>query len=173
MSSADATRHSDPLAVGAKVGNYEVLALLGAGGMGEVYRVRDTRLGREVALKLLPAGHTHDVSARDLAEREARIVASLMAPPPLVTYLALAVLLVTALLLVTGRLSPSLPSSAKGRPYESGVSEPITTQTRWPVRFAASVRYLARRSACANSIWWTLPPVSTTFGRRRATGSRP
>jgi NADH-quinone oxidoreductase subunit A len=59
-----------------------------------------------------------------------------MAPPPLVTYLALAVLLVTALLLVTGRLSPSLPSSAKGRPYESGVSEPITTQTRWPVRFA-------------------------------------
>ena len=67
---------------------------------------------------------------------QARIVASLMAPPPLVTYLALAVLLVTALLLVTGRLSPSLPSSAKGRPYESGVSEPITTQTRWPVRFA-------------------------------------
>jgi NADH-quinone oxidoreductase subunit A len=59
-----------------------------------------------------------------------------MALPPLVTYLALAVLLVTALLLVTGRLSPSFPSSAKGRPYESGVSEPITTQTRWPVRFA-------------------------------------
>src|SRR5207253_1083300 len=40
------------------------------------------------------------------------------------------------MLLLTGRLSPSLPSSAKGRPYESGVSEPITTQTRWPVRFA-------------------------------------
>src|SRR4051812_34832201 len=59
-----------------------------------------------------------------------------MAPPPLVTYLALAILLVAALLLVTGRLSPSLPTDAKGRPYESGVSEPITTQTRWPVRFA-------------------------------------
>ena len=43
---------------------------------------------------------------------------------------------VAALLLLTGRLSPSLPSSAKGRPYESGVSEPISTQTRWPVRFA-------------------------------------
>jgi NADH-quinone oxidoreductase subunit A len=59
-----------------------------------------------------------------------------MVPPPLVTYLAIAVLLVAALLLLTGRLSPSLPSSAKGRPYESGVSEPISTQTRWPVRFA-------------------------------------
>jgi NADH-quinone oxidoreductase subunit A len=54
----------------------------------------------------------------------------------LVTYIATAVLLVAALLLLTGRLSPSLPSAAKGRPYESGVSEPITTQTRWPVRFA-------------------------------------
>src|SRR5215211_4628472 len=59
-----------------------------------------------------------------------------MAPPPLVTYLAIAVLLVAALLLVTGRLSPNLPNSAKGRPYESGVSEPISTETRWPVRFA-------------------------------------
>ncbi len=60
----------------------------------------------------------------------------LTAPPSLVTYLGVAILLVAALLLLTGRLSPSLPSSAKGRPYESGVSEPIATQTRWPVRFA-------------------------------------
>jgi NADH-quinone oxidoreductase subunit A len=67
---------------------------------------------------------------------QARTVVFLMAPPPLVTYLVIAILLVAALLLVTGRLSPSLPNSAKGRPYESGVSEPITTQTRWPVRFA-------------------------------------
>jgi NADH-quinone oxidoreductase subunit A len=56
--------------------------------------------------------------------------------PSLVTYLATAVLLVAALLLLTGRLSPSLPNAAKNRPYESGVSEPISTQTRWPVRFA-------------------------------------
>jgi NADH-quinone oxidoreductase subunit A len=61
---------------------------------------------------------------------------TLSAPPALATYLALAVLLVTALLLLTGKLSPKLPSSAKGRPYESGVSEPISTETRWPVRFA-------------------------------------
>jgi len=48
--------------------------------MGEVYRARDTRLGRDVALKLLPAGQTNDVSARSLVEREARIVASLNHP---------------------------------------------------------------------------------------------
>src|SRR5947209_17132429 len=59
-----------------------------------------------------------------------------MAVSPLVVYLAIAVLLVGALLLLTGRLSPRLPSSAKSRPYESGVSEPISTETRWPVRFA-------------------------------------
>lgn len=59
-----------------------------------------------------------------------------MAVPSLVVYLTLAILLVALLLLVTGRLSPSQPSAAKGRPYESGVSEPITTRTRWPVRYA-------------------------------------
>ena len=59
-----------------------------------------------------------------------------MAPPPLVTYLAIAILLVAALLLLTGKLSPARPSDAKGRPYESGVSEPFSSQTRWPVRFA-------------------------------------
>src|SRR5919204_3921995 len=59
-----------------------------------------------------------------------------MAVSPLVVYLALAAVLVAAMLLLTGRLSPRLPSDAKSRPYESGVSEPITTETRWPVRFA-------------------------------------
>jgi NADH-quinone oxidoreductase subunit A len=59
-----------------------------------------------------------------------------MAVPALVIYLTLTVLLVAALLLVTGRLSPRAPSVVKERPYESGVSEPITTQTRWPVRYA-------------------------------------
>jgi NADH-quinone oxidoreductase subunit A len=58
------------------------------------------------------------------------------APPPLAIYLALAALIVAVLLLLTGRLSPRFPSDAKARPYESGVSEPITTETRWPVRFA-------------------------------------
>jgi NADH-quinone oxidoreductase subunit A len=60
----------------------------------------------------------------------------LTAPPALVTYIGLAILVAVALLLLTGKLSPRMPSPAKARPYESGVSEPIATQTRWPVRFA-------------------------------------
>ena len=49
-----------PLEPGTRLGNYEIVALLGAGGMGEVYRARDTRLDREVAIKVLP-----DALARD------------------------------------------------------------------------------------------------------------
>ena len=49
------------LQTGARLGPYEVLAPLGAGGMGEVYRARDTRLGREVAIKVLPASFSQDV----------------------------------------------------------------------------------------------------------------
>ena len=51
-------------------------------------------------------------------------------------YLALAALLAGVLIAVSGLLSPSKPSAAKARPYECGVSEPISTLTRWPVRFA-------------------------------------
>src|SRR6185503_8491445 len=69
-----------PLAAGTHLGSYEIIAALGAGGMGEVYRARDTRLGRDVAIKVLPA----DVSAHPdrLArfEREARMVAGLNHP---------------------------------------------------------------------------------------------
>ena len=51
-------------------------------------------------------------------------------------YLGLAALLAVSLVLVSGRLSPKNPSEAKMRPYECGVSEPIRTEARWPVRFA-------------------------------------
>jgi serine/threonine protein kinase len=62
------------------MGAYEILGPLGAGGMGEVYRARDTRLGREVALKVIPFSKAQDQTARDRMEREARIVASLNHP---------------------------------------------------------------------------------------------
>ena len=51
-------------------------------------------------------------------------------------YLGLAALLAAVLVLISGKLSPRKPSAAKSRPYECGVSEPISTETRWPVRFA-------------------------------------
>ena len=66
---------------GTRLGPYEVVDLLGAGGMGEVYRARDTRLGRDVAVKVLPAAPRRDTGApRARFEREARAVAALNHP---------------------------------------------------------------------------------------------
>lgn len=69
-----------PLAPGARLGPYEIIAPLGAGGMGEVYRGRDTRLQREVAIKVLPASLAHDERALQRLEQEARAVAALNHP---------------------------------------------------------------------------------------------
>src|SRR5213593_828148 len=68
------------LAAGGKLGPYEILAPLGAGGMGEVYRARDTRLGREVALKVLPAAMADDAERMARFQREAQMLASLNHP---------------------------------------------------------------------------------------------
>jgi eukaryotic-like serine/threonine-protein kinase len=68
------------LAVGTRLGPFEVVAPLGAGGMGEVYRARDTRLGREVALKILPERVANDEGALARFEREAQVLASLSHP---------------------------------------------------------------------------------------------
>jgi serine/threonine protein kinase len=64
------------LAPGTRLGSYEVLAPIGAGGMGEVYRARDTRLHRDVALKLLPATLAADPQRMARFEREAQVLAS-------------------------------------------------------------------------------------------------
>ncbi len=68
------------IAAGTRLGPYEILAPLGAGGMGEVYRARDTRLGREVALKVLPESVASDAERVARFEREARRLASLNHP---------------------------------------------------------------------------------------------
>jgi serine/threonine protein kinase/dipeptidyl aminopeptidase/acylaminoacyl peptidase len=65
---------------GRRLGGYQVLAPLGAGGMGEVYRARDTRLGRDVAIKILPRAFTADAGRLARFEREARVLASLNHP---------------------------------------------------------------------------------------------
>jgi serine/threonine protein kinase/Tol biopolymer transport system component len=66
-----------PLTAGTRLGPYEIIAPLGAGGMGEVYRAKDTRLGREVAIKVLPQHLSANPEVRTRFEREARTVSSL------------------------------------------------------------------------------------------------
>ena len=68
------------LSSGTKLGPYEVQEPLGAGGMGEVYRARDTRLGRDVAVKVLPAHLSSDPELRQRLEREAKAISSLNHP---------------------------------------------------------------------------------------------
>ena len=69
-----------PLHAGTRLGPYEILSPLGAGGMGEVYRARDGRLGREVAVKVLPAALASDPERLKRFERESRSASSLNHP---------------------------------------------------------------------------------------------
>src|SRR6516165_425944 len=68
------------LSKGTLLGTYEILASLGAGGMGEVYRARDSKLGREVAIKILPENFSQDPDRLVRFEREAYLLASLNHP---------------------------------------------------------------------------------------------
>src|SRR5258708_16491897 len=65
---------------GARLGPYEIVSALGAGGMGEVYKARDSKLGREVALKILPESFTHDPERLARFRREAQVLAALNHP---------------------------------------------------------------------------------------------
>ncbi|MCI0413221.1 serine/threonine protein kinase, partial [bacterium] len=69
-----------PLAAGTKLGPYEITAPIGAGGMGEVYRAKDMRLDRIVAIKVLPAHLSSNPDLRQRFEREARTISSLNHP---------------------------------------------------------------------------------------------
>ncbi len=71
---------------GSRVGSYEIVALLGAGGMGEVYRAKDPKLGREVALKVLPESVAADPGRLARFQREARLVAALTHPNVVTIY---------------------------------------------------------------------------------------
>src|SRR5207342_1341360 len=66
--------------IGTKLAHYEITSHLGTGGMGEVYQATDSKLGRSVAIKLLPEGFTHDTDRATRFEREARVLASLNHP---------------------------------------------------------------------------------------------
>ena len=62
---------------GKHLGSYEILSSIGAGGMGEVYRARDSKLGRDVAVKVLPEAFAHDTERMARFQREAKVLASL------------------------------------------------------------------------------------------------
>src|ERR1700738_1265730 len=68
------------IAAGTCLGAYEVLTQIGAGGMGEVYQARDTKLGRDVAIKVLPESFAHDPDRLSRFQREAKMLASLNHP---------------------------------------------------------------------------------------------
>ena len=94
------------LASGTRIGPYEVLGPLGAGGMGEVYRARDDRLSRTIALKVLPGEFSADTGRLDRFEKEARAASSLNHPN-----------IVTIYEIGRPTLSPTSPwSSSKGGP---------------------------------------------------------
>src|SRR6202451_86352 len=69
-----------PIPAGTQLGPYEILAPIGAGGMGEVYRARDTKLKRDVALKVLPQAFARDPERMARFQREAEVLASLNHP---------------------------------------------------------------------------------------------
>src|SRR5437870_9992585 len=69
-----------PLTIGTQLGCHEITALLGKGGMGEVYRARDTKLKREVAIKILPDEFSRDADRVSRFQREAEVLASLNHP---------------------------------------------------------------------------------------------
>jgi serine/threonine protein kinase len=72
--------HLMSLNAGSRLGPYEIVSAIGAGGMGEVFRARDTRLGRDVAIKVLPDTFASDLDRRARFEREAQAVAALSHP---------------------------------------------------------------------------------------------
>ena len=76
----DETYLSASFAPGRRIGSYEVLELLGAGAMGEVYRARDTKLNRDVALKVLPEQFALDADRLTRFKREAQMLAALNHP---------------------------------------------------------------------------------------------
>jgi eukaryotic-like serine/threonine-protein kinase len=75
-----------PLTPGTRLGAYEIVRPIGAGGMGEVYRARDTRLHRDVAIKVLPSAFVQDADRLERFGREARALAALSHPNVIAVY---------------------------------------------------------------------------------------
>lgn len=120
------------LSPGTRLGPYEILAPLGAGGMGEVYRAKDTRLEREVALKVLPSSTFADATARARLLREARLASQLNHPNVCTIHEVGEVEGRTFIVmeLVEGETLSHRLASGRFRSKRSGTSE-----CRWPKRW--------------------------------------
>jgi len=117
--SMGAVPRGDAIVMGRTLNHYEIIEQIGAGGMGKVYRARDTSLGREVALKLLPNEWMTDVSRRQRFQREAKALAAISHPNIVAVYSleeAEGVLFIT-MELVRGKLLSAL-MRARGMPLE-------------------------------------------------------
>ena len=138
--------------IGRKLGPYEVLAKLGEGGMGEVYRARDPRLNRDIALKILPAGARVDVERRERFQREAQVIAALN-DPGIVTIYSVEDDDGTAFLtmeLVEGRpLSELLARGALPLAQLLKVGIDVADATRGQVTHLPNVPYVAPRQDAA------------------------
>jgi len=142
-----------PVAIGTRIGVYEIVAPIGAGGMGEVYRARDPRLGRDVAIKVLPELVARDPDRIARFQREAQLLASLNHPHigaiygleesggvrAIVLELIEGDTLAERLARPKGRaLQPSDAVTADGqrflisRPTEDTTTTPITLIVNWP-----------------------------------------
>src|SRR5438876_4622983 len=124
------------LATGAKLGPYKILAPLGAGGMGEVYRASDIRLGREVAIKVLPAAMANDAERMARFQREAQMLASLNHPNIASIYGLEESGGVRALVmeLVEGpTLAERIATRARGDPGGAGLAPPVRVQQAAPL----------------------------------------
>ena len=103
------------LEAGTKLGPYEILSLLGAGGMGEVYLARDSKLDRQVAIKVLPEAMTRDAERVARFEREAKMLASLNHPSIATIY---------------GFEEHRSKTGAARRPHPASLSRTVSTERR-------------------------------------------
>src|SRR5947208_10249196 len=172
------------LSTGTKLGPYEIVSPLGAGGMGEVYRARDTKLRRDVALKILPEAFAADPERRARFTREAHVLASLNHPNIAAIYGIEETGEVTALVmeLVDGRHTRQSVARGDARP-DSDIDilivvradrEPTRLERRAvDVAFDVNLQhdvYISPRvltaSMIADPVWGRTPFLSATAGPR-------
>jgi serine/threonine protein kinase len=130
-----------PLTAGTRLGPYEVMSSLGAGGMGEVYRARDTQLKREVALKVLPAGVSADTDRLARFKREAELLAVLNHPHIAQIYGAVGEVGVRAIVMelveretLAERIEQTQGSRLRGCPSTRCFRSRCSWPTRWSTR---------------------------------------